>query len=143
MANVLFFQDVNFWGAVQTTFAALPHLKRSRGRIVVTASATGWNPVPRMSFYNVRSASFIISSSAQSVLLGPDQNLMWVVSLLSSVQAANAALINFFEPLRTELGSVVGVTIATPGWIESEMSKGKFLKEHGEVEVDQEMRDVR
>lgn len=100
--------DVNFWGAVQSTFAALPHLKRSRGRIVVTASATGWNPVPRMIFYN----------------------------------AANAALINFFETLRTELGSEVGITIVTPGWIESEMSKGKFLKEHGGVEVDQEFRDA-
>uniref|UniRef100_A0A0D9XZ55 Uncharacterized protein n=1 Tax=Leersia perrieri TaxID=77586 RepID=A0A0D9XZ55_9ORYZ len=100
--------DVNFWGSVQTTFAALPHLKRSRGRIVVTASATGWNPVPRMTFYN----------------------------------AANAALINFYETLRTELGSQVGITIVTPGWIESEMSKGKFLKDHGEMEVDQEMRDA-
>ncbi|CAD6222853.1 unnamed protein product [Miscanthus lutarioriparius] len=100
--------DINFWGSVQTTFAALPHLKRSRGRIVVTASATGWNPVPRMSFYN----------------------------------AANAALINFFETLQTELGSQVGITVVTPGWIESEMSKGKYLKEHGEVEVDQEMRDA-
>ncbi|PWZ15249.1 11-beta-hydroxysteroid dehydrogenase 1B [Zea mays] len=100
--------DVNFWGSVQTTFAALPHLKRSRGRIVVTASATGWNPVPRMSIYN----------------------------------AANAALINFFETLRTELGNQVGITVVTPGWVESEMSRGKFLKEHGQVEVDQEMRDA-
>ncbi|KAM0884829.1 hypothetical protein ACQ4PT_005771 [Festuca glaucescens] len=57
-------------------------------------------------------------------------------------EAANAALINFFETLRTELGSEVGITIVTPGWIESEMSKGKFLKEHGEVEVDQEYRDA-
>ncbi|KAL5206903.1 hypothetical protein ABZP36_035112 [Zizania latifolia] len=100
--------DVNFWGSVQSTFVALPHLKRSRGRIVVTASATGWNPVPRMTFYN----------------------------------AANAALISFYETLRTELGSQVGITIVTPGWIESEISKGKFLKEHGETEVDQEMRDA-
>ncbi|XP_048574295.1 uncharacterized protein LOC125555013 [Triticum urartu] len=100
--------DVNFWGAVQSTFAALPHLKRTRGRIVVTASATGWNPVPCMVFYN----------------------------------AANAALINFFETLRSELGSEVGITIVTPGWIESEMSKGKFLKEDGGVEVDQEYRDA-
>lgn len=59
------------------------------------------------------------------------------------VQAANAALINFFETLRTELGNQIGITIVTPGWIESEMSKGKFLKEHGEMVVDQEMRDVR
>lgn len=65
------------------------------------------------------------------------------VSIVSVAQAANAALINFFETLRTELGNQIGITIATPGWIESEMSKGKFLKEHGEMEVDQEMRDVR
>lgn len=58
------------------------------------------------------------------------------------IQAANAALINFFETLRTELGNQIGITVVTPGWIESEMSKGKYLKEHGEVEVDQEMRDV-
>jgi hypothetical protein len=58
------------------------------------------------------------------------------------VQAANAALINFFETLRTELGNQVGITVVTPGWVESEMSRGKFLKEHGQVEVDQEMRDV-
>jgi short-subunit dehydrogenase len=56
--------------------------------------------------------------------------------------AANAALINFFETLRTELGNQVGITVVTPGWVESEMSRGKFLKEHGQVEVDQEMRDV-
>uniref|UniRef100_A0A0E0FBZ9 Uncharacterized protein n=1 Tax=Oryza meridionalis TaxID=40149 RepID=A0A0E0FBZ9_9ORYZ len=104
----LIYLDVNFWGSVQSTFEALPHLKRSRGRIVVAASATGWNPVPRMTFYN----------------------------------AANAALINFYETLRTELGSQVGITIVTPGWIESEMSKGKFLKDHGEMEVDQELRDA-
>lgn len=65
------------------------------------------------------------------------------VSIVSVAQAANAALINFFETLRTELGNQIGITIVTPGWIESEMSKGKFLKEHGEMEVDQEMRDVR
>jgi len=58
-------------------------------------------------------------------------------------QAANAALINFFETLRTELGSEIGITIVTPGWIESEMSKGKYLKDQGEMEVDQEMRDAR
>jgi len=64
------------------------------------------------------------------------------VYLLIYVQAANAALINFFETLRTELGNQVGITVVTPGWIESEMSKGRYLKEHGEMEVDQEMRDV-
>lgn len=64
------------------------------------------------------------------------------IHVMVYVQAANAALINFFETLRTELGNQVGITVVTPGWVESEMSRGKFLKEHGQVEVDQEMRDV-
>ncbi|WVZ78085.1 hypothetical protein U9M48_025850 [Paspalum notatum var. saurae] len=58
--------DVNFWGSIQTTFAALQHLKRSRGKIVVTASATGWNPVPRMSFCNVLRKLFQFRYTSQS-----------------------------------------------------------------------------
>lgn len=100
--------DVTFWGSVYPTYYALPHLKRSSGRIVVTASAAGWLPMPRMSIYN----------------------------------AAKAAVINFYDSLRTELGSSVSITVATPGWIESEMTMGKFLTKGGEVEVDQETRDV-
>ncbi|XP_066398159.1 11-beta-hydroxysteroid dehydrogenase 1A-like isoform X3 [Miscanthus floridulus] len=118
----LVLQDINFWGSVQTTFAALPHLKRSRGRIVVTASATGWNPVPRMSFYNV--GNFFFHPLRQQDFI----SACWDFETL---------------PVScTELGSQVGITVVTPGWIESEMSKGKYLKEHGEVEVDQEMCDA-
>lgn len=51
-------------------------------------------------------------------------------------------MINFFETLRVEIGDAVGITIATPGWIESEMTKGKVLSEHGDTQVDQETRDV-
>lgn len=100
--------DINFWGAVYATHYAIPHLKRSNGRIVVTSSSAGWTTLPRMSVYN----------------------------------ASKAALTSFYETLRTELGSDVGVTIATPGWIESEMTKGKFLSKEGVLRVDQEMRDV-
>ncbi|XP_072960430.1 11-beta-hydroxysteroid dehydrogenase A-like [Typha angustifolia] len=100
--------DINFWGSVYPTYYALPHLKRTGGKILVNASAAGWSPMPRMSFYN----------------------------------ASNAALINFYETLRIELGREVGVTIATPGWIASEMTKGKHLSKHGRMEVDQELRDA-
>jgi hypothetical protein len=41
-----------------------------------------------------------------------------------------------------ELGDEVGVTVATPGWIESEMTKGKHLSKEGRLEVDQDTRDV-
>ncbi|KAK1319151.1 11-beta-hydroxysteroid dehydrogenase 1A [Acorus calamus] len=97
--------DVNFWGSVYPTYFALPHLKRSRGRIVVIASAAGWLPMPRMSFYN----------------------------------ASKAALINFYETLRLEFGQEIGITIVTPGWIDSE----RFLSKEGEVRAETEIEGVR
>ena len=60
----------------------------------------------------------------------------------NELQASKAAVLNFFETLRMELGDEVGITIATPGWIESEMTKGKHLSKEGTVEVDQDTRDV-
>ncbi|XP_068667279.1 11-beta-hydroxysteroid dehydrogenase A-like [Aristolochia californica] len=99
--------DVNFWGAIYPTYFATPHLKKTRGRVVVNASSAGWLPVPRMSFYN-----------------------------------QGAAIINFYETLRVEFGPDIKITIATPGWIESEITQGKFLSKEGEIIVDQEMREV-
>ncbi|WVZ85364.1 hypothetical protein U9M48_032301 [Paspalum notatum var. saurae] len=99
---------VNFWGAVHPTHCALPHLKKSGGKIFVNSSAAAVLAMPRMIFYN----------------------------------ASKAAVLNFFETLRIQLRGEVGITIATPGWIESEMTKGKHLSKDGEVEVDQDMRDV-
>nr|CAD1836601.1 unnamed protein product [Ananas comosus var. bracteatus] len=100
--------DVNFWGSVYPTHYALSHLKKTKGRIVVNSSASGWLPLPRQSFYN----------------------------------ASKAALINFYETLRIELGNEVGITIATPSFIESEMTKGKFLTKDGRMEINQELRDA-
>ena len=56
-------QDINFWGNVYPTYAALPYLRRSQGRVVVNASVESWLPMPRMSLYSVRiekTLSFII-----------------------------------------------------------------------------------
>ena len=46
-------QDINFWGNVYPTYAALPYLRRSHGRVVVNASVESWLPMPRMSLYSV------------------------------------------------------------------------------------------
>ncbi|XP_030938953.1 11-beta-hydroxysteroid dehydrogenase 1B-like [Quercus lobata] len=46
---------------------------------------------------------------------------------LSFYNASKAALISFFETLRVELGSDIGITIVTPGLIESEMSEATKL----------------
>lgn len=43
--------DVNYFGAVYATHAALPHLKASRGRIVNVASLTGKTGVPTRTGY--------------------------------------------------------------------------------------------
>lgn len=43
--------DVNYFGAVYGTHAALPHLKASRGRIVNVASLTGKTGVPTRTGY--------------------------------------------------------------------------------------------
>ncbi|XP_030968007.1 11-beta-hydroxysteroid dehydrogenase-like 2 isoform X2 [Quercus lobata] len=40
---------------------------------------------------------------------------------IASIMASKAALISFFETLRTEFGQDIGITIVTPGIIESEM----------------------
>uniref|UniRef100_A0A0D9W4A1 Ketoreductase domain-containing protein n=1 Tax=Leersia perrieri TaxID=77586 RepID=A0A0D9W4A1_9ORYZ len=100
--------DVNFWGTVYPTHAAIPHLKESGGKIFVNSSASAVLAMPRMSFYN----------------------------------ASKAAVLNFAETLRMELHGEVGVTVATPGWVESEMTKGKHLSKYGKMEVDQDTRDA-
>ncbi|KAI4343584.1 hypothetical protein L6164_010918 [Bauhinia variegata] len=87
--------DVNFWGSVYATHFAIPHLRKSRGKIVVISSAATWLPTPKMSFYN----------------------------------ASKAALSNFFATLRAEFGSDIGITIVTPGIIESEMVHNQLLPE--------------
>ncbi|XP_026451800.1 11-beta-hydroxysteroid dehydrogenase 1B-like [Papaver somniferum] len=60
--NILNFapiMDVNFWGSVYTTHFAIPYLLKSKGRIVVIASVTGWLPAPRLTFYVASKAALI------------------------------------------------------------------------------------
>lgn len=57
-------------------------------------------------------------------------------------QASKAAIAQFFETLRVEFGPDIGITLVTPGFIESELTQGKFLNKAGRLEVDQDMRDV-
>ncbi|MED6216630.1 hypothetical protein PIB30_009519 [Stylosanthes scabra] len=90
--------DVNFWGSVYGSLCAIPHLKSSKGRIIVISSTLGWFPIPNSSIYN----------------------------------ASKAALINYFETLRMELGKAIGITIVTPGLVKTDLGfatthKAKFM----------------
>ncbi|KAK9073592.1 hypothetical protein SSX86_007916 [Deinandra increscens subsp. villosa] len=49
--------DINFWGSVNATHFALPHLKKSKGRIVVIGSCAGWFVTPKVSVYNASKAA--------------------------------------------------------------------------------------
>ncbi|KAL4191982.1 hypothetical protein AMTRI_Chr06g170020 [Amborella trichopoda] len=46
------------------------------------------------------------------------------------------------ETMRMEIGDEIGTKIATPGWTESELSKGKFMNCKG-IQVDQKTMDER
>ncbi|KAJ9559721.1 hypothetical protein OSB04_004881 [Centaurea solstitialis] len=87
--------DINFWGSVYATHFALPHLKKSKGRIVVIGSCGGWFATPRVSVYN----------------------------------ASKVAQQSFFETLRIELGSDIGITMVTLGMIDTPLASDDFLTE--------------
>lgn len=59
-----------------------------------------------------------------------------------SSRASSAAIVSFFETLLVEVGPEIKITIVTLGFIESEMTQGKFLLNEGKMEVDQDLRDV-
>ncbi|KAG8379453.1 hypothetical protein BUALT_Bualt07G0090100 [Buddleja alternifolia] len=81
---------------------------------------------------NSRGRIIVLSSSA-SWLPAPR---------MSFYNASKAAVAQFFETLRVEFGPDIGITLVTPGFIESELTQGKFFNKAGRLEVDQDMRDV-
>ncbi|TVU29961.1 hypothetical protein EJB05_21560 [Eragrostis curvula] len=135
--------DVNFWGSVYPTYYALPHLKASKGKLLVSCSQAGTVPAARTSFYNV-SKDYIVASITKAIDhdLSLEFILPWLIGLLHHKKATKAAQLRFYETLRAEVGSEVGVTILTPGFVESEMTKGKVIRKGGDLAVDEEARDV-
>lgn len=142
LCNCIFFfpQDINFWGSVYCTFFASSYLKKSRGKIVVIASGCGCIASPRLSFYCVT----LFYPFAFSYLFNLLILKTHLISLIFSwwIQASKAAVIAFYETLRIEFGSKVGVTIVAPGVVDSEMTQGKFMTKNGQFIVDKELRDV-
>ncbi|KAF3323621.1 11-beta-hydroxysteroid dehydrogenase 1B-like protein [Carex littledalei] len=60
----------------------------------------------------------------------------------SFYNASKAAVISFYESVRAEFGKDIKVTILTPGFVESELTKGKALQKGGDICVNEEARDV-
>jgi short-subunit dehydrogenase len=53
------FMDINYYGCVYPTIAALPHLQATAGRICVVSSLGGLMPFPRQTLYNASKYALI------------------------------------------------------------------------------------
>ncbi|KAK9052680.1 hypothetical protein SSX86_029310 [Deinandra increscens subsp. villosa] len=51
--------DINFWGSVYPTHFAIPHLMKTKGKIIVNASCAGVLHLPKGGFYNASKAALI------------------------------------------------------------------------------------
>ncbi|XP_052187053.1 11-beta-hydroxysteroid dehydrogenase A-like [Diospyros lotus] len=63
--------DTNFWGNVYTTYFAIPHLKKTKGKIVVISSVSAHLYPPRLSFYAASKSALISFYETLRVELGP------------------------------------------------------------------------
>nr|CAN76088.1 hypothetical protein VITISV_028806 [Vitis vinifera] len=139
--------DINFWGNVYPTYVALPFLRQSNGRVIVNASVENWLPLPRMSLYARKRIGITIATHGwigSDMTRGKFQYVGgWCLEMQwkEEREAAKAALINFYETLRFE-AKEVGITIATHGWIGSDMTRGKFMLEDGAEMQWKEEREV-
>ncbi|KAL4634515.1 hypothetical protein ACB092_04G205200 [Castanea dentata] len=64
--------DINFWGSVYSTHYAVPHLRKSKGKIVVISSAAAWLCTPRLSFCSASKAAQICFFESLRAEFGPD-----------------------------------------------------------------------
>ncbi|XP_059633490.1 11-beta-hydroxysteroid dehydrogenase-like 2 [Cornus florida] len=87
VGNCTRMMDVNFWGFVYPTHFAIPHLKKSKGKILVISSVAALMHPPTLGFYS----------------------------------ASKSAVKTFFETLRSELAPSITVTIATLGFVDSNL----------------------
>lgn len=60
------------------------------------------------------------------------RNMAFMFHFILCEYAAKAAVINFYEALRFEVGDDVGITVATHGSIGSGMTGGRFMLEKGD-----------
>ncbi|XP_065637291.1 11-beta-hydroxysteroid dehydrogenase A [Quercus suber] len=96
--------DINFWGSVYTTHLALPHLRESRGKMIVLASSS-WLPTPRMSFYNASSAAIVSFFETLRVEVGPEIKITIVTpEFIESEMTPGSKFLSSTIPARTVRG---------------------------------------
>lgn len=85
--------DVNYWGTVCTTKAALPSILKHKGTIVGVSSIAGYRGLPGRTGYS--SSKFAMQGFLESLrteLLYKDVNVMWVAPGFTASNIRNTAL---------------------------------------------------
>uniref|UniRef100_M1DQB9 Steroleosin n=1 Tax=Solanum tuberosum TaxID=4113 RepID=M1DQB9_SOLTU len=65
-----------------------------------------------------------------------------IIVLSSAASWIPAPRMSLYAALRIEFGRDIKITLITPGYVESEMTQGKFIDKTGKVDVDPQMRDA-
>ncbi|KAK3035861.1 hypothetical protein RJ639_032998 [Escallonia herrerae] len=63
--------DINFWGSVYPTYFAIPHLKKSKGKIVVNSSSAAVFQPPQAGFYGASKAALVSYYESLGLELAP------------------------------------------------------------------------
>ncbi|CAN6816124.1 unnamed protein product [Brassica oleracea] len=64
--------DINFWGSTYITYFAIPHLRKSKGKIIVVTSGAANIPLPLASVYSESKAALVRFFETLRVELSPD-----------------------------------------------------------------------
>ncbi|CAH2065081.1 unnamed protein product, partial [Thlaspi arvense] len=85
--------DVNFWGTAYITYFAIPHLRRSKGKIVVIASGAANIPLPLASVYSASKAALVRFFETLRIELNPDIKITIVLPGVISTDMTTPHLI--------------------------------------------------
>uniref|UniRef100_A0A9R1XKI4 3-oxoacyl-[acyl-carrier-protein] reductase n=1 Tax=Lactuca sativa TaxID=4236 RepID=A0A9R1XKI4_LACSA len=132
-------------------FNRLDHLVNNAGisQVCMLEEAddiTNLRPVMDINFWgSVYTTKFAVphlrNSCGRIIVLSSSAS--WIpLPRMSIYNASKAALAQFYDTLRVEFGSDIKITVVTPGFIESELTQGKFLSHEGKLVVDYDARDL-
>ncbi|CAH2078955.1 unnamed protein product [Thlaspi arvense] len=76
--------DTNFWGSTYITYYAIPHLRQSKGKIVVITSAAAKIAIPVATIYSASKAALLGFYEALRIELNPDIQVTIVIPGLIS-----------------------------------------------------------
>ncbi|KFK34034.1 hypothetical protein AALP_AA5G093400 [Arabis alpina] len=91
--------DINFWGSTYITYFAIPHLRKSKGRIIVISSALANMPWPTGSVYAASKAALLRFFETLRIELSPD---IKITIVLPGVIATNMITPHFIEKSGSE-----------------------------------------